>query len=182
MDGSNLTRILTWKDDIAWPNALTIDYITERLFFADAHLDYIAFTDLEGHHRRIVLSGTSVPHVFALTVFDDHIYWTDWNLKTINRAEKFSGANLTVLRNTTHRPYDIHSYHPLRQLPYNNPCANNNGGCSHLCLIAPSTSSFLIDNFGHAESTTYQCACPSQFILSPDKKNCIANCTSGQHR
>lgn len=41
MDGSNFTRILTWNDDIAWPNALTIDFFTDRLYFADAHLDYI---------------------------------------------------------------------------------------------------------------------------------------------
>lgn len=57
MDGSNFTRILTWKDDIAWPNALTIDYFTDRIYWADAHLDYIAFADLEGRHRHIVLSG-----------------------------------------------------------------------------------------------------------------------------
>ncbi|KAL7294867.1 hypothetical protein TKK_0011791 [Trichogramma kaykai] len=182
MDGSNLTRILTWNDDIAWPNALTIDYITDRLFFADAHLDYIAFTDLEGHNRRIVLSGASVPHVFAITAFDDHIYWTDWNLKTIMRAEKFSGANPTILRNTTHRPYDIHAYHPLRQLPYPNPCANNNGGCSHLCLIAPPASSYLLEGYGQPGITSYKCACPNQFVLGPDKKTCMANCTNGQHR
>ncbi|XP_070148921.1 low-density lipoprotein receptor-related protein 2 [Polyergus mexicanus] len=184
MDGSNFTRILTWEDNIAWPNALTIDYFTDRIFWADAHLDYIAFADLEGHNRRIVLSGSSVPHVFAITVFDDFIYWTDWNLKAINRAEKFSGARLQVLRNTTHRPYDIHAYHPLRQLPYNNPCAENNGGCSHLCLIAPPASSYLLEGYGQPGVTSYKCKCPNQFILdnNKDDKTCIANCTAGQHR
>ncbi|XP_066588132.1 low-density lipoprotein receptor-related protein 2 isoform X2 [Prorops nasuta] len=182
MDGSNFTRILTWEDDIAWPNALTIDYFTDRIFWADAHLDYIAFADFEGHNRRIVLSGASVPHVFAITVFDDHIYWTDWNLKAISKAEKFSGGNLQVLRNTTHRPYDIHIYHPLRQLPYTNPCAVNNGGCSHLCLIAPPASSYLLEGFGQPGVTSYKCKCPNQYTLDKDGKTCIANCTAGQHR
>ncbi|XP_015126789.1 low-density lipoprotein receptor-related protein 2 [Diachasma alloeum] len=182
MDGSNFTRILTWADDIAWPNALTIDYFTDRIFWADAHLDYIAFADLDGHNRRIVLSGASVPHVFAITVFDDHIFWTDWNLKAISRADKFSGGNLRVLRNTTHRPYDIHAYHPLRQLPYTNPCTDNNGGCSHLCLIAPPRSSYLLENYGQPGVTTYQCACPNQFFLDKDNKTCLSNCTAGQHR
>ena len=44
--------------------------VYEQVYFADAHLDYVAFTDLEGHHRHVVLSGTTVPHVFALTLFD----------------------------------------------------------------------------------------------------------------
>lgn len=91
MDGSNFTQILTHEDDIAWPNALTIDYFTERIYWADAHLDYIAFADLEGRHKHIVLSGDRVPHVFALTLFDDELFWTDWNLKGIVKSNKFTG-------------------------------------------------------------------------------------------
>ncbi|ERL86348.1 hypothetical protein D910_03756 [Dendroctonus ponderosae] len=182
MDGSNFTRILTWNDDIAWPNALTIDFFTDKLYFADAHLDYIAFTDLEGRHRHIVLSGSAVPHVFAISLFDDFVYWTDWNLKAISRANKFTGKDLQVLRNTTHKPYDIHIMHPLRQLPYSNPCGALNGGCSHLCLITPPpASSYLnIEGYGEEGETSFTCACPNQFYLGPDHKTCIANCTEGQ--
>lgn len=184
MDGSNFSTVLNWEDDIAWPNALTIDYFTDRIYWADAHLDYIGSADLEGRHRHVVLSGTKVPHVFALSLFDDEIYWTDWNLKAISKANKHSGENLTILRNTTHRPYDIHVVHPLRQLPYPNPCGDNNGGCSHLCLIAPPHESSYLNILGYSEegATTYKCACPNQFYLSRDMKTCIANCTNGQHR
>lgn len=184
MDGSNFSRILTWEDDIAWPNALAIDYFTDRIYWADAHLDYIAYADLEGRHRHIVLSGSKVPHVFAVSLFDDYLYWSDWNLKAIVRANKFTGANFTVLRNTTHRPYDIHINHPLRQLPYNNPCNPNNGGCSHLCLISPPPESTYLNIEGYIEegAPSYKCACPNQFYLARDSKTCIANCTTGQHR
>lgn len=57
MDGSNMTRLFKHDDDIAWPNALTIDYFTDRIYWADAHLDYIASADLEGRHRHTVLKG-----------------------------------------------------------------------------------------------------------------------------
>ena len=77
-----------------------------------------------------------------------------------------------MLRNSTHRPYDVHVYHPLRQIAYDNPCANNNGGCSHLCLIGP-------NNFNGVKRT---CACPDNFVLAHDKMTCIANCTKSQHR
>lgn len=184
MDGSNFTRILTWENDIAWPNALTIDFFTERIYFADAHLDYIAFTDLEGRHRHIVLSGSKVPHVFALTLFDDMLYWTDWNLKAILRANKFTGKDLQTIRNTTHRPYDIHINHPLRQVQFPNPCGENNGGCSHLCLLSPPAESTYLNIEGYIEegAPSYKCACPNQFYLARDSKTCIANCTAGQHR
>ncbi|XP_076061029.1 low-density lipoprotein receptor-related protein megalin isoform X2 [Oratosquilla oratoria] len=170
MDGSNFSRILNFDNKIVWPNALTIDYFTDRIYWADAHLDYIAFANLDGRNRHEVLSGIKVPHVFAISVFDDYMYWTDWNLKAILRANKFTGEGFEYLRNTTHRPYDIHIYHPLRQLPYFNPCDPNNGGCSHLCLISP---------LGGNE-VTYKCQCPDQFFLDKDNKTCIANCTQGQ--
>ena len=173
MDGSNFSRIVTYEDRLAWPNALTIDYFTDKLFWADAHLDYIAFSDLDGKNRRFVIQDPlKVPHVFAITVFDDFIFWTDWNLKSINRAHKWDGANFTVLRNTTHRPYDLHVYHPLRQLPYPNPCGSNNGGCSSLCLLSPNKNG----------TVGFKCACPNQFFMGPDGRSCIANCTAGQHR
>lgn len=184
MDGSNMVRILTHENDLAWPNALTIDYFADRIYWADAHLDYIASVDFDGKNKHIVISGAKVPHVFALTLFEDYIYWTDWNIKGISRANKFTGKDLKVLRNTTHRPYDIHVYHPLRQQAYPNPCGGDNGGCSHLCLLSPVPGvDASPDGYKDVNSpVSFKCACPNQFILGPDGKTCKANCTNGQHR
>lgn len=169
MDGTNLTRIVLYSQKLVWPNALAIDFFSDKIFWADAHLDVIEYSDFDGNHRHQVISGSSVPHVFSLTVFDDWLYWTDWNIKAVLRTHKFTGEDLQVLRNTSHRPYDIHIYHPLKQLPFNNPCGSDNGNCSHLCLISPGAQ-------------TYKCACPNNFILEADNKTCIANCTQGHHR
>ena len=172
MDGSNFTMILNWENGVAWPNALALDYFNERLYFADAHLDYIDFVDFNGKNRHTVVKGVRAPHVFALTLFESHLFYTDWNLKAIVRTDKFnSSAEWTILRNTTHRPYDIHVVHPLRQIPYYNPCKDN-GGCSHLCLLSQNRDGGL----------NYTCACPNQFILLKDNRTCIANCTKAQHR
>ena len=56
-----------------------------------------------------------IPHIFAMTLFEEYIYWTDWETKSINRAHKTLGTNKTVLISTLHRPMDIHIYHPYRQ-------------------------------------------------------------------
>ena len=90
MDGDNSTfsRIVSTAggDNLAWPNALTVDYFTDKIWWADAHLDYIAFSDFDGKNIKYVLKASKAPHVFALSVFDDNLYWSDWNLKAIGKS------------------------------------------------------------------------------------------------
>ncbi|KAF7240342.1 Low-density lipoprotein receptor-related protein 1 [Varanus komodoensis] len=164
MDGTNRSIIVDTK--ITWPNGLTLDYINSRIYWADAREDYIEFASLDGSNRHIVLSQ-DIPHIFALTLFEDYIYWTDWETKSINRAHKTTGTNKSVLISTLHRPMDIHIFHPYRQpdVP-NHPCKINNGGCSNLCLLSPGGG--------------FKCACPTNFYLGANGKTCISNCTASQ--
>jgi len=69
---------------------------------------------MDGQNRHRAITG-SMPHVYALTLFEDFVYWTDWNTHTIEKAHKYTGANRVVMGNNTHRPNDIHIYHPYRQ-------------------------------------------------------------------
>lgn len=39
MDGTNISAIITTK--LEWPNALTIDYTNNKIFFADSHLNFL---------------------------------------------------------------------------------------------------------------------------------------------
>ncbi|OQV14980.1 Low-density lipoprotein receptor-related protein 2 [Hypsibius exemplaris] len=172
MDGIMFKRIVTEK--LGWPNALTIDYITDKLIWADAHLNVVEMSDMEGRNRVKVLSGQMVvPHVFSLTVMDGYLYWTDWDFQAVMKAKMFVDKNGTIIRNTTHRPYDINIWHPVRQPVYDNPCAQNNAGCSHLCLLSPG----IFDN-----KVGYSCACPTNFGLLPDEHTCVANCSANQFR
>lgn len=58
-----------------------------------------------------------VQHVFAISVFEDYLYWTDWELKSVLRAHKYTGRDGKKIYTAVHRPMDIHVYHPYRQLP-----------------------------------------------------------------
>ncbi|XP_010219077.1 PREDICTED: low-density lipoprotein receptor-related protein 2, partial [Tinamus guttatus] len=166
MDGKDKTVIISTK--LEWPNGLTIDYTNDKLYWADAHLNYIEYSDLDGHHRHTVYDGT-LPHPFAITIFEDTIYWTDWNTRTVEKGNKYDGSDRTVLVNTTHRPFDIHIYHPYRQPFVNNPCGTNNGGCSHLCLIK-------------AGGLGYSCECPDNFMIVQfgNTAHCLPMCSSTQ--
>ena len=45
---------------------------------------------LDGTDRRVVLSEY-LPHVFGLSLLGDHIYWTDWQRRSIERVNKLTG-------------------------------------------------------------------------------------------
>lgn len=51
MDGSGRSIIVDTK--ITWPNGLTVDYVTERIYWADAREDYIEFASLDGSNRHV---------------------------------------------------------------------------------------------------------------------------------
>ncbi|XP_058118715.1 prolow-density lipoprotein receptor-related protein 1 [Anopheles ziemanni] len=168
MDGSNQTILI--KDQLGWPNALTISFETNQLFWGDAREDYIAVSDLDGQNVRILLTKTRQPslnlhHVFAIAVWEDRIYWSDLDTKSIEYCHKFRGDGCGTLINTIHRPMDIRIFHPYRQRqPKENPCENS--GCQTLCVLSPETPE------------GYRCLCPDNFVLAEDGKSCTANCTA----
>ncbi len=51
MDGTNRSVII--QDKITWPNGLTLDFINDRIYWADAREDYIEFASLDGSNRHI---------------------------------------------------------------------------------------------------------------------------------
>ncbi|KAG8559732.1 hypothetical protein GDO81_017431 [Engystomops pustulosus] len=167
MDGKNRTVIISTK--LEWPSGITIDYTNDKLYWSDAHLNYIEYSDLDGRHRHAVYDG-GLPHPFAITVFEDTIYWTDWNTRTVEKGNKYDGSGRAMLVNNTHRPFDIHVYHPYRQPPMNNPCGRNNGGCSHLCLIKDGGQG-------------YTCECPDNFLAMQfgNIVRCLPSCSSTQY-
>ncbi|KAJ8974813.1 hypothetical protein NQ317_010540 [Molorchus minor] len=90
----------------------------------------------------------------------NYVYWTDWRTNSVVRANKWTGGDVRVIQRTLTQPFDIKIMHPSRQprdVP--NPCGDNNGGCSHLCLI-------------HMNQT-YRCDCPHVMKLSADNKTCV---------
>lgn len=49
MDGSSRSVII--NTDIYWPNGLTLDYEERKLYWADAKLNFIHRSNLDGTHR-----------------------------------------------------------------------------------------------------------------------------------
>ena len=160
MDGTN-RKIIT-NTRIYWPNALTLDYPTRQMYWADANFDYIGAMSYDGGGRRRVLGQPNVAHPFAITVFRNYLYFSDWTRHAVIKVEKFSGNESGTLLQNLGQPMDVHVYHSARQPAASNPC-NSSGkcGCSQLCLITPVPTRGCV------------CNCMIGYILAKDKKTCI---------
>lgn len=90
MDGANARALVT--DNIIWPNGITLDWPNERLYWTDGKLNTIESTNLDGGDRRKVLSKVA-KHPYALAVFQDDLYWSDWDTKSIQMCNKFTCKN-----------------------------------------------------------------------------------------
>uniref|UniRef100_A0A9J7Z9B3 EGF-like domain-containing protein n=1 Tax=Cyprinus carpio carpio TaxID=630221 RepID=A0A9J7Z9B3_CYPCA len=157
MDGTHRSVII--DSEIYWPNGLTLDYDLQKLYWADAKFSFIHRSDLDGSRREVVVKG-SLPHPFALTLYEDTLFWTDWNTHSIHACLKHTGENSHEIHTNIFSPMDIHVYSQERQpLEVTIPCALKNGGCSHLCLLSP-------------VKPYYQCACPTGVQLLDDNKTC----------
>lgn len=158
MDGSDRRAIIT--EGIYWPNGLAIDYTANRLYWVDAKHHVIESSAIDGADRRKIMSS-NLPHPFALTLFEDSLFWTDWTTKSISTASKLTGKGYRHIHDELHFPMDIHAYHPTRQPSYQSKCPQdrrgNKGGCSHLCL---------------PNKRGRRCACPIGLTLMDDGKTC----------
>lgn len=96
LDGSHRETIVSY--DIKWPNGLTLDLVRRRVYWLDAKLNLISSCDYDGAARRQILrSSSSLRHPFSISVFEDFLYWTDWDTQAIYRANKFNGSNVTPI-------------------------------------------------------------------------------------
>ncbi|XP_078453259.1 low-density lipoprotein receptor-related protein 6-like [Lampetra planeri] len=155
MDGSVRVTLL---GNMGRANGLTIDYAERRLYWADLDTNLIESSNMLGTGREVI--AQDLPHPFGLTQYRDHIYWTDWSRRSIERADKASGGNRTLIQEQLDFVMDILVFHSSRQ-GGSNSCAEDSGGagCSHLCLARPGG---------------YTCACSAHYTLKPsDNRTCV---------
>ncbi|CAB3407219.1 unnamed protein product [Caenorhabditis bovis] len=164
MDGSDV-KVLLQDRTIRWPNALAVDAPAQRLYFGDAHRDYIGSCDYDGSKRRIVLRNM-VRHIFALSVFEDYIYWSDWHNHTVERAHKITGDHHRVLiHDKTYRPMGFKIIHPSLQhfgssKTARHPCQQQSR-CDNLCVLSNNDEGF-------------SCMCAQGF--RSEGRSCISEC------
>uniref|UniRef100_A0A3Q1FSU1 Very low-density lipoprotein receptor-like n=1 Tax=Acanthochromis polyacanthus TaxID=80966 RepID=A0A3Q1FSU1_9TELE len=140
MDGSDRKAVV--NSSLGWPGGVTVDTISDRIYWTDERLKAIGSTTLDGDDIR-QMKETANP--FSVAVFNDVLYWSDAKKRVVQAAQKISGKNRQILLKRPSQPFAV-----------KNPC--NMLDCSHLCVLAPGPSAV--------------CKCPSGLLLAEDGMTC----------
>ncbi|KAL4715818.1 hypothetical protein ACJJTC_006397 [Scirpophaga incertulas] len=161
LDGSDVKKLFG-KPIVQWPNGITIDQMSDRIYWVDAMEDYIASSDINGHFlKRILWNDETVSHPFAVAVLKDNMYWDDWKAKSVFVADKNTGTGIRTINDTFTHLMDLKVFaHFVQQ--GTNGCSRKISPCEALCLGKPGG---------------YSCLCPDGFTMTNGKCMCSNGAT-----
>lgn len=126
MDGKE--RRTVHDTGLSQPNGITIDYLTNRIYWSDAELDKIEYSNYDGTQRMFLeTEADSLLHPFALTIADDILFWTDWETNYLYFTHKDHGNTdglglFLPLAHFTSTPYGVEAISAERQTAGNSNC------------------------------------------------------------
>ncbi|XP_078343251.1 uncharacterized protein LOC144628987 isoform X2 [Oculina patagonica] len=155
LDGNKRVSIVTTI--LHLPSGIDLDKGNKRVFWVDEALGRVESVDYNGNNRKLLLQLSSL-HPFGVTLIQPSLFFTVWNVpKEIYLLDVATKRLLYGYSITGREPMRIVAYDYARQPPASNPCAVNNGGCSHFCV---------------AKASGYKCVCPWGFFVKQDNKTC----------
>ncbi|KAB7498329.1 Low-density lipoprotein receptor-related protein 4 [Armadillidium nasatum] len=142
--GSYSQKVIV-RSDLHEPRAIAVFPSKGYMFWSDwGNESKIERAALDGSNRTVIISSDiGWPNGLVIDTQNSFIYWTDAQRDTVEKSD-LNGENRVQLLNKLHHPFgitlepmEIVSVYPSMQEGWN-PCAERNGGCSHLCLYTPS--------------------------------------------
>ena len=91
MDGNDRRDFVV--TDLSQPNGISIDLVSQRVYWSDSDLDKLEFINFDGSSRTPVeTEATGLQHPFAVSVAGDILFWSDWETNSIYATHKQHGA------------------------------------------------------------------------------------------
>uniref|UniRef100_A0A914XU34 Uncharacterized protein n=1 Tax=Panagrolaimus superbus TaxID=310955 RepID=A0A914XU34_9BILA len=170
MDGKDRVEVIS-GDAVRWPNGLAVDIYDQRIYWADAKTKAISSCDYWGKDVRTVLhSHQYLKHPFSLTVFEERLYWTDWDHEGVLSVNKFNGGEVKTVMNGVPGPMTVRIFHQMAQPNHTNKCDMHK--CDHLCLPRAHIKKSNVEDEVLSSELPYSCGCDMGFLLS-DLTKCL---------
>ncbi|ULU04994.1 hypothetical protein L3Y34_017620 [Caenorhabditis briggsae] len=132
MDGQNRV-VIADGHRVIWPNGLALDYVDKRVYWADAKIKSIFSCDYWGKDVKTVLhSHQFLRHPFSMAVFENRLFYTDWEHDGVITVNKFTGNDLQTVMTEVKSPMTVRIYHQQAQPHIEDKCFES--ACEHLCL------------------------------------------------
>ncbi|XP_043197932.1 sortilin-related receptor-like, partial [Amphibalanus amphitrite] len=155
MDGTEPKQI-TGRGQVVWPNGVCIDYSTDRLYWVDANLDYIASADLDGSNRKILQDKTEYSgHPFSIAVYKDMMFWNDWRIESVLMSDKLEPKRIVKVLEGMPNVVSVQVYGQQSQEGVSG-CTNTS--CPWICTPRP--------------AGRHRCLCPDGLSGQGDKCLC----------
>ena len=100
MDGRNRTVI--HNTALGQPNALTLDYSTQKLYWLDSQLYILQSSNVDGTDRitlLTMLTGIAGGHPLYITTSRGSLYWTDDDRRNIRAFNSSGSGTITTIIN-----------------------------------------------------------------------------------
>ena len=111
MDGTS--RIALHSSGLTWPNGLTLDHTTQKLYWIDASLNRIESSNLDGSNRTVLLiTSGNIDRPFSITVLSNILYFTDGRfIKSVHKT----GSSADIVDELCGNTYGIEAITEERQ-------------------------------------------------------------------
>ncbi|KAJ8316151.1 hypothetical protein KUTeg_006165 [Tegillarca granosa] len=175
MDGtpSSYSAIVTDNSFVHWPNGITIDHMTDRIYWTDGYLHHIASAKLDGSNARVLVQGSYyAPHPYSIGVYKNMVYWTDWQKRSLMSSDKTTNTYIAPVVNNLNSVMDLKIVHNTSQHSIS-ACSRDNGHCSQLCLPHPQLQDMTQKN------RTCRCDDRSGYLSQINDGNQKCTCLNG---
>ena len=114
---------------------------------------------------------TAIPHhSFGLAIYGNYLYWTDWMLRAVVRANKYDGTGIVWLRkNLERQPMGIVAVADDSNDCTLNACHADNNNCSDKCYTDETGQPFCQCTYGRLKADGKSCACKFKNCLFVSK-------------
>lgn len=167
LDGSNRRILLNSSQPIG---SLTTDIESNRLYFVRKQTGAVEFLDLAASTVHEVVppekSNLSYKKVESITIYKDVIYFAETTDAKIEKCDKTTCSNRTIVRTNKDIVYSLAVYHSGAHKG-ENACSNATQKCDHLCLATSKTQYVCKCAIGYSIDSTNSSKCigEKEFIL-----------------